>query len=66
MMFQIGDLVRIQRGFTQPSEKEFDWIGMLVGYIPESLERMGEAEWLVQWSHEREPAYEYGYYLEVI
>ena len=32
MMFQTGDLVRIQSGFADPSGNEFDWIGMILSH----------------------------------
>ena len=65
MMFQTGDLVRIQNGFADPEGNEFDWIGMILSYRGRS--GLGdEDEWVVQWSHSADPAVEYGYYLEVI
>ena len=60
----VGDLVRVQRGFCSVLDAEFDWIGMLLEHYPDSGE--GEAEWLVQWAYHPQPAHEYGYYLEVI
>ncbi len=65
MMFQTGDLVRIQNGFADPCGNEFDWIGMILSYRGRS--GLGdEDEWMVQWAHTAQPAIEYGYYLEVL
>ena len=65
MMFQIGDLVRIQNGFADPEGNEFDWIGVILSYRGQG--GLGEEhEWVVQWAHSTDPAVEYGYYLEVI
>ncbi len=65
MMFQTGDLVRIQSGYACPEGNEFDWIGMILSYRGRS--GLGdEDEWMVQWAHTADPAVEYGYYLEVI
>ena len=65
MMFQTGDLVRIQHGFADPEGNEFDWIGVILSYRGQG--GLGEEhEWLVQWVHTADPAVEYGYYLEVI
>ncbi len=65
MKFKIGDLVRIQDRFADPSGKEFDWIGMILSY--EGRSDLGdEPEWIVQWAHAIDPAHEYGYYLEAI
>ena len=63
--FNVGDLVRIQSGYADPSGNEFDWIGMILSYRGRS--GLGDKdEWMVQWAHTAEPAVEYGYYLEVI
>jgi len=66
MMFQTGDLVRIQSGFADPSGNEFDWIGMILSY--RGVGGFGDEhhEWMVQWAHQPYEAVEYGYYLEVI
>ena len=65
MMFQTGDLVRIQNGFADPEGNEFDWIGVILSYRGQG--GLGEEhEWIVQWAHSIDPAVEYGYYLEVI
>ena len=65
MMFQIGDLVRIQNGFADPEGNEFDWLGGILSYRGQG--GLGEEhEWIVQWAHSIDPAVEYGYYLEVI
>jgi len=65
MMFQTGDLVRIQNGFADPEGNEFDWIGVILSYRGQG--GLGEEhEWIVQWAHSVDPAVEYGYYLEVI
>jgi hypothetical protein len=61
----VGDLVRIQRGFCSVLDAEFDWIGMLIEYIP-SAHPDDVGEWLVQWAYSPQPAHEHGYYLEVI
>ena len=64
-MLQIGDLVRIQSGYADPTGNEFDWIGMILSY--RGIGSLGdEDEWIVQWAHSIDPAVEYGYYLEVI
>jgi len=65
MMFQTGDLVRIQSGYADPSGQEFDWVGMILSYLGTGG-LGGEPEWLVQWAHHPHEAVEYGYYLEVI
>ena len=65
MMFQTGDLVRIQSGFADAEDNEFDWIGMILSYRGQGG-LGGEHEWMVQWAHQPYEAVEYGYYLEVI
>ena len=65
MMFQVGDLVRIQSGYACPEGNEFDWIGMILSYRGRS-ELGDEPEWLVQWAHASHEAIEYEYYLELI
>ena len=65
MMFQIGDLVRIQSGYACPEGNEFDWIGMILSYRGRS-ELGDEPEWLVQWAHQPHEAVEFEYYLELI
>ena len=64
-MFQVGDLVRIQSGYADPSGNEFDWIGMILSYRGRS-ELGDEPEWLVQWAHQPYEAVEFEYYLELI
>ena len=64
-MFKVGDLVRIQSGYADPSGNEFNWIGMILSYRGE-CGLGGEREWVVQWAHQPHEAVEYGYYLEVI
>ena len=67
MMFQTGDLVRIQRGHSScPDEQEFDWIGMILSYRGVGGYDDEHEEWVVQWAHQPHEAIEYGYYLEVI
>ena len=65
-MFEIGDLVKIQKGFADPSGNEYDWIGVILSYRGMGGSADQHTEWLVQWSHSADPAVEYGYYLEVI
>jgi len=65
MNFEIGDLVRIQKGYADPTGNEFDWIGMIVS-CRGNTGLGGECEWIVQWAHTADPAVEYGYYLEII
>ena len=65
MMFQTGDLVRIQEGFADPEGNEFDWIGLILSYRGE-CGLGGEPEYVVQWAHQPHEAHEYGYYLEAI
>ena len=65
MNFEIGDLVKIQKGFADPSGNEYDWIGMILSYRGE-CGLGGNHEWVVQWAHQPHEAVEYGYYLEVI
>ena len=66
MMFQTGDLVRIQRGHVDPSGQEFDWIGMILSYRGRGGMADEYDEWVVQWAQQPHEAHEYGYYLEVI
>jgi len=61
---KVGDLVRIKRQYC--SDDDDRWLGVLVEYIPESEEAMGEREWVVQWAHNSGTDYEYEYYLEVL
>ena len=65
-MFQTGDLVRIQCGYTTAEDGMFDWIGMILSY--RGVGGFGDEhhEWMVQWAHQPHEAVEYGYYLEVI
>ena len=66
MMFQTGDLVRIQSGFVSAEDGMFDWIGMILSYRGTGGTLDEHHEWMVQWAHQPHEAVEYGYYLEVI
>ena len=63
-MFQTGDLVRIQSGYTDNDSNEFDWVGMILSY--RGLGLGDEREWFVQWAHQPHEAVEFEYYLELI
>jgi len=65
-MFQTGDLVRIQCGYTTAEDGMFDWIGMILSYRGAGGYDGEHEEYVVQWAHQPHEAYEYGYYLEVI
>ena len=64
MMFQTGDLVRIQSGYACAEGNEFDWVGMILSY--RGLGLGDEREWFVQWAHQPHEAVEFEYYLELI
>ena len=66
MMFQTGDLVRIQSGYTTAEDGMFDWIGMILSYRGAGGYNDEHEEYVVQWAHSAQPAHEYGYYLEVL
>ena len=66
MMFQTGDLVRIQSGYTTAEDGMFDWIGMILSHRGAGGYDDEYEEYVVQWAHSAQPAHEYGYYLEVI
>ena len=66
MNFEVGDLVKIQKGFADPSGNEFDWVGMIVSYRGAGGYDDEHEEYVVLWAHNTSPTHEYGYYLEVI
>ena len=66
MKIQVGDLVRIQSEYSDPSGNEFDWIGMILSHRGAGGYDDEHEEYVVQWAHQPHEAVEYGYYLEVI
>ena len=66
MNFEIGDLVKIQKGYADPSGKEYDWIGVVVSYRGTGGYEDEHEEYAVLWAHNASPTHEYGYYLEGI
>ena len=63
---KVGDLVRMQRDFADPSSNESDWIGIIISHLGTGGYNDEHEEYVVQWSHTSIPAFEHGYYLEVI
>ena len=66
MMFQTGDLVKIQKGYADSDGCEFDWVGMIVSHRGAGGNDDEYEEYVVMWAHNLSPTHEYGYYLEAI